>query len=55
MANNIGGPTTEISKAMGGLSGGLEKTPRVFKINESAAHAATTNQIGKVLVVVLVI
>src|SRR4030095_1233064 len=55
MPNNIGGPITASSRAMGGLSGGLAKTPRKFKINESAAQAATTNQTGKVLVVVLVI
>jgi hypothetical protein len=55
MANNIGGPITEISKAIGGLSGGLAKIPRTFKISESAAHAATTSQTGNVLVVVLVI
>jgi hypothetical protein len=54
MANNIGGPITEISKAIGGLSGGLDKTPRIFKTSESAAHAATTNQTDKVLVGVLV-
>jgi hypothetical protein len=55
MANSVGGPITEISNAIGGLSGGLAKTPRTFKITESAAHAATTSQTGKVLVVVLLI
>jgi hypothetical protein len=55
MPNNIGGPITASIRAMGGLSGGLAKTPRTFKISKGAAHAATTNQTGKVLVVVLVI
>lgn len=52
MTNKIGGAITETSKARGGLSGGVANTPRTFRIIESAAHAAITNQTGNVLVAV---
>src|SRR4030095_12156378 len=55
MTNKIGGRITEISKANGGLSGGLLNTPRIFRISGSAAHVATTSQIDKVLLDVFVI
>jgi hypothetical protein len=55
MTNKVGGRITDISKASGGLSGGLSKTPRTLRISESAAHAATTSQTDKVLVDVFVI
>jgi hypothetical protein len=53
--NKIGGPITEISNGRGGLFEGVANTPRTFKISESAAHAMTTTQTGKVLVPVSVI
>jgi hypothetical protein len=55
MTNKIGGRITEISKASGGLSGGLLNTPRILRISESAAHIATTSQTEKVLLDVFVI
>ena len=55
MRNSIGGRITASSKASGGLSGGLTKIPSIFRTTESAAHAATTSQTGKVLVDVFVI
>jgi hypothetical protein len=51
--NRIGGPTIVVSNAKGGWSGCAVNTPRTFNISESAAHAMTTNQTCKVLVMSL--